>query len=433
MELSFRDILIIISVVVIIAIYVNGRRKIHKGGKNPIKLKSAKVEEPDPNLPEREFGDDGLDQFGVGIPKPIHLDQPVSKASEETLQAMRGQTPPMTSEDDLYAQAPSLDDVNELVQQQDSRVAAAHSATVTAKPSGKDSLSPSDEQVVAQKESVEELITEDLDTEDLFAQFNDFEQNPPVMKQSTNQRSDNRYTAFEQQTSFDDQLLVADRDIEHTVSEHAISEQKVQPSVSSASAGQHDVDDLETIKPTISAHEAKYSSATDVKVTTPSKREQIDFDFEQQEQTKQPPLEQEVLALSVEMPQNREISGAELLPCFLTLGLKYGEMNIFHRHQDNAGNGQVTFSVANMVNPGTFDLDNMEQFSTRGITMFMTLPNAADPQTVFSQMLNAAKQIAAEFGGRVLDGQRSVMTRQTEQHYISKIREFDRKARLAGY
>ena len=113
--------------------------------------------------------------------------------------------------------------------------------------------------------------------------------------------------------------------------------------------------------------------------------------------------------------------------------MRFGEMNIFHRHQDNAGKGQITFSIANMVNPGTFDVDNMEMFTTKGLTLFMTLPNAGDSAKVFKLMLSAAKQLAAEFGGQVLDGKRSVMTKQTEQHYISKIREFDRKSRLAGY
>ena len=143
-------------------------------------------------------------------------------------------------------------------------------------------------------------------------------------------------------------------------------------------------------------------------------------------------VEQEVLILSVVMPENHMISGAALLPTLLTLGMKYGEMDIFHRHQDNAGNGKVTFSLANMMNPGTFDLDTMESFATRGVSLFMTLPNASDAFIVFEQMLNAAKQLAKEFNGQVLDDKRSVMTKQTEQHYVSRIREFDRKYRIAA-
>ncbi|WP_448552604.1 cell division protein ZipA [Thalassotalea montiporae] len=145
----------------------------------------------------------------------------------------------------------------------------------------------------------------------------------------------------------------------------------------------------------------------------------------------QPEIETEVIVLSVVMPQGQLMSGAALLPSLLTLGMKYGDMNIFHRHQDSAGNGKVTFSLANMMNPGTFDLDNMENFTTQGVSMFMTLPNAGDPFEVFEQMLAAAKQLAQEFNGQILDDKRSAMTKQTEQHYLSKIREFDRKQRIA--
>tara|TARA_R110000737_G_scaffold47607_5_gene67638 strand:- start:4085 stop:5212 length:1128 start_codon:yes stop_codon:yes gene_type:complete len=142
--------------------------------------------------------------------------------------------------------------------------------------------------------------------------------------------------------------------------------------------------------------------------------------------------EPQVIVLSVVMPQGQTMSGAALLPSLLTLGMKYGEMNIFHRHQDNAGNGKVTFSLANMLNPGTFNLDDIENFSTQGITLFMTLPNPADAFEVFEQMLNAAKQLAVEFRGQLLDDKRSVMTKQTEQHYIGIIREFERKRRIGS-
>lgn len=144
-------------------------------------------------------------------------------------------------------------------------------------------------------------------------------------------------------------------------------------------------------------------------------------------------VEPQVLIISVVAADGNTISGAALLPSLLTLGMRYGDMDIFHRHQDNAGNGKVTFSCANMLNPGTFDIDNMENFTTKGISLFMKLPNAEDPFVVFNQMLNAAKQLAEEFSAQVLDGQRSVMTKQTEQHYISQIREFDRKSRIASF
>ena len=146
--------------------------------------------------------------------------------------------------------------------------------------------------------------------------------------------------------------------------------------------------------------------------------------------TEQPKLEPQVIILSVVMPANQQMLGAALLPSLLTLGLKYGEMNIFHRHEDNAGNGEVTFSLANMMKPGSFDLDTMETFATQGVSLFMTLPNAGDSFTVFEQMLNAAKQLAQEFNGQLLDDKRNVMTKQTEQHYVGKIREFDRRSRI---
>lgn len=142
-------------------------------------------------------------------------------------------------------------------------------------------------------------------------------------------------------------------------------------------------------------------------------------------------VEPEVIILSVVMPEGESMSGAMLLPSLLTLGLRFGDMDIFHRHEDNAGHGKVTFSLANIMNPGTFNLDEIETFSTQGVSLFMTLPNAGDSFEVFEKMLNCAKQLALEFKGQVLDDKRSVMTKQTEQHYMSRIRDFTRKHRIA--
>lgn len=134
------------------------------------------------------------------------------------------------------------------------------------------------------------------------------------------------------------------------------------------------------------------------------------------------PEPRDVLVLHVVANDGEELSGAELLPCMLTLNFKYGDMNIFHRHEDNAGNGKVLFSVANMLKPGIFDPDNMEQFSTQGVVLFMTLPCHGDAVMNFSIMLNSAFQLADDLGANVLDGQRQPWHNNTKQEYLRRIR-----------
>lgn len=139
------------------------------------------------------------------------------------------------------------------------------------------------------------------------------------------------------------------------------------------------------------------------------------------------PEPEEVLILTVVAAPGDELPGAELLPSLLTLGFKFGDMGIFHRHQESSGQGKVLFSIANMVKPGTFDVDNMESFKTPGISLFMTLPNAGEPTQSFNMMLNAAQKLARELKGQVLDDTRSVLTNQKIRHYQERIREFERK------
>ncbi|MCW8108585.1 cell division protein ZipA [Alteromonas ponticola] len=136
--------------------------------------------------------------------------------------------------------------------------------------------------------------------------------------------------------------------------------------------------------------------------------------------------EQEVLVLNVKAAEDAPISGAALLPMLLTLGFKFGEQDIFHRHVNSNGKGPVLFSLANMFKPGVFDIDNLETFTTQGVSLFMILPIEGDAHQVFNMMHNAARKIADEFGAQVLDGRRSVMTKQGLQQYIERIREFER-------
>jgi cell division protein ZipA len=167
--------------------------------------------------------------------------------------------------------------------------------------------------------------------------------------------------------------------------------------------------------------------------------EETDYDYDEtveaepaQEAGAAPSAPSEVLILYVLVPEQQEIRGHALLSVLTMLGFKYGDMDIFHRHQDSAGTGEVLFSLANMFNPGTFDIERIDELSTRGLSLFMTLPGPGEPLQNFNLMNNAAKKLAEEFGGQVLDGQRSVLTVQTVRHYVERIREFQRQQLIRG-
>jgi len=134
-----------------------------------------------------------------------------------------------------------------------------------------------------------------------------------------------------------------------------------------------------------------------------------------------------VLVLNVKADASKPIEGAALLPMLLTLGLKFGEHEIFHRHVNTNGKGPILFSLANMLKPGNFDIDNIENFSTLGLSLFMMLPIEGDAQQVFNMMHNAARKLADEFGCRILDGNKVVLSKQSLQQYAERIREFERK------
>ena len=106
-------------------------------------------------------------------------------------------------------------------------------------------------------------------------------------------------------------------------------------------------------------------------------------------------------------------------------------MNIFHRHQERDGEGEILYSMANIVVPGTFELSKMKTFSTPGVSFFLTLPMEGNSIEAFEEMLTTAKIIAARFNGELKDENRSVLTPQTITHYRGKLQEYARQQQLA--
>lgn len=139
---------------------------------------------------------------------------------------------------------------------------------------------------------------------------------------------------------------------------------------------------------------------------------------------------EEVIVINVMAPEGTYFEGAALLSVLTAQNLRFGDMDIFHRHAEDDGSGEVLFSLANIVKPGTFELASMEEFATPGVSLFLMLPLKGDSVAAFGLMARTVKAIASELGGEIKDENRSVMTQQTFEHCRQRVLEFERKRRL---
>ncbi len=134
---------------------------------------------------------------------------------------------------------------------------------------------------------------------------------------------------------------------------------------------------------------------------------------------------EEVIVINVMAKQGELFAGSDLLPIIMQHGMRLGKMSIFHKHAGSSDNGPFVFSMANMVKPGTFDVTQMEEFSTPGVSFFLQLPNAFGNMKSFEQMLSAANSIKESLNGDLKDEHRSVITRQTIEHCRQRIQDFE--------
>jgi len=138
----------------------------------------------------------------------------------------------------------------------------------------------------------------------------------------------------------------------------------------------------------------------------------------------QQPVE-ELVVMNVLARAGEPFPGDALFAVLRGKGLNFGDMNIFHRVDPQTK--RVNYSVANVVEPGTFDMADMEAFRSPGLCFFLQLPGPEHPARVFEDMVSVARDVATELGGELKDEQRSFMTPQTVEHYRQRIADFCRR------
>ena len=130
----------------------------------------------------------------------------------------------------------------------------------------------------------------------------------------------------------------------------------------------------------------------------------------------------DIITLYVVSAEGYQFEGEHVVQCLEALGFEYGEYNIFHRHKHLGNNNSpVIFSVANMMQPGVFDLNNLKDFSTIGLVIFMHLPTDGNPQTNLRLMLQSTERLASALNGFVLNDRREIFDENSRIEYLKRV------------
>lgn len=138
---------------------------------------------------------------------------------------------------------------------------------------------------------------------------------------------------------------------------------------------------------------------------------------------------QDVYVINLMARPNQKLEGSSLMRALTGTGFRFGDMDIFHRHQTPAGQGEILFSLINMVKPGTFDPDAMVGFSTPGVSIFMQLPKPGMAKNHFNLMVQTAENLAEDLDALLFDAERSPLSPDYLAHCREQLRDYDSQAR----
>ena len=132
---------------------------------------------------------------------------------------------------------------------------------------------------------------------------------------------------------------------------------------------------------------------------------------------------QKIVTVRIVAREQKSFPGDELILSMRGIGLRHGKFGIFHRY-DGSDESKTIFSAASLVEPGSFDLQNIKEQEIPGISLFMVLPGPVDSVEAFDLMLAAARTLTQSLSGELLDESGSTLSIQRERYLREEIIQF---------
>ncbi len=132
---------------------------------------------------------------------------------------------------------------------------------------------------------------------------------------------------------------------------------------------------------------------------------------------------QKIVTLRLVARNKGAFRGDDLILSLRGIGMRSGKFGIYHRCDGN-DESRIIFSAASLVEPGSFDLENIKEQEIPGISLFIVLPGPIDGAEGFDMMIAAARTLAQSLDAELLDESGSTLSVQRERYMREEIIQF---------
>ncbi len=141
------------------------------------------------------------------------------------------------------------------------------------------------------------------------------------------------------------------------------------------------------------------------------------------------PPGEKIVTLRLAAPPLERFEGRALVDALRGAGLEHGKFSIFHK--TNAA-GATMFSVASLVEPGTFDLDRIEGQRFPGVSLFAVLPGPMEASSTLETMIATARELAERLQGVLQDERGAPLSAQRLADLRAGVVDWQRRADAAA-
>lgn len=118
----------------------------------------------------------------------------------------------------------------------------------------------------------------------------------------------------------------------------------------------------------------------------------------------------------------QRFDGGQLREILESEELRHGRYDVYHRLHDD---GSSIFSVASMLEPGTFDRDKMPALTYPGVTLFAQLPGPAPGVIALNELVACGRRLQEVLGGILQDERGVPLTVHRIERLRQEIRDFE--------